>query len=113
MKRFEQRDILRAYAHAAAGGQALHVCESRPFVTDSAPGCFRRSAQFAHLIDLDEKRLRDTARRLGVRVIRIERRGERAQHVDLCGKPLERALAQAEQDTAEERAEAAQGVLGL
>lgn len=87
MKIFLQRELRQAYEYAAGGGQALHVCQSRGFVMSDAPACFRRSAQFAHLFDQDHARLLETARRLGVRDI----------HVDLCGKPLERAIDQAQE----------------
>jgi hypothetical protein len=92
MKIFLQREIREAYAHAAAGGQALHVCESRGLVRDSAPGCFRRSEQFAHLFDQDYTRLIATAKRYGVKVVVPQHCGTHRQHVDLCGRPLKRAV---------------------
>jgi hypothetical protein len=45
---------------------------------------------------MNEERLLKTARRLGVRKPRVDRRGELGQHVDLCGKPLERAMKECE-----------------
>lgn len=94
MKRFDQRQLLAAYAHAKSGGQALHVCDVAPFITKRTPGCFRRSAQFAHLFDQNLCRLKATARHLGVRVLKVERVGEIGQHIDLCGQPLARAIKQ-------------------
>lgn len=93
MKQFAQNELRAAYAHAAAGGQALHVCDARQFVTAAAPACFRRAREFAHLIDANRARLEATARKLGVRVVKVERPGRVGQHVDLVGKPLERAKA--------------------
>lgn len=95
MKRFEQRQLREAIAHAAAGGQALHVCNTRQLGVDLMPGapqCFKWSKQFAHLFDQNRDRLRATARKLGVRVIFVDRAGTPQQHIDLCGRPLERAL---------------------
>ncbi len=92
-----------ARAYAIEGGQALHVW--RPPSTgwsSNDPAVFRRAASagrpWAHLFDLDRDRLRRTAWRLGVRrvVLHGGRRG-RPVHVDLCGKPLERAIAECHQ----------------
>lgn len=94
MKYFEQRQIKEALAYAHAGGQAVHVCRSAQFVTMKAPAVFRRSAQFAHLFDEDVERLMKTARRLGVRIVKVERVNREGQHVDLCAKPLDRAIAE-------------------
>lgn len=96
MKVFAQRELHDAYAHAAVGGQALHLMDGwlahrRP----DTPACFKNRGQIAHLFDQDRDRLIKTVRKLGVRVIQVEREGERGQHIDLCGRPLERALAQA------------------
>lgn len=96
MKRFSQSDLRAAYAHAATGGQALHVCQAGRFTGMSRYQCFRGARIFAHLIDNDAERLEATARRLGVNVIKIDRLGREGQHIDLCGKPLERALEIAE-----------------
>jgi hypothetical protein len=96
MKIFLQRELKEAYAHAAAGGQALHICDARAFVTESAPACFRRSQKFAHLLDQGCARLVASAKKFGVRVIEVEAAGTHRQHVDLCGKPLLRAINQAD-----------------
>jgi len=89
---FTERQVDEAIEHAERGGQALHLFAS---VLPSAPACFRRSVQRAHLIDQNRERLARTARRLGVRRIVIGRDGTPGQHIDLCGKPLKRALAEA------------------
>lgn len=96
MRRFEQWQIRLALAHAQTGGQALHL---HRLILDRkrAPRCFVRAVDrgemIAHLIDQDAGRLQATVRALGVRVVRIERCGRPGQHVDLCGQPLQRALA--------------------
>ena len=90
MKLFEERRLMEAYAHAREGGQALHLF-SDPNIYPGCPSCFKRSRQAAHLFDYNIDRLIKTARRLGVRVIKIGRKGKRGQHIDLCGKPLQRA----------------------
>lgn len=95
MKTFPFLEIDEAKAHAAAGGQALHL---HCVVFDDSPRCFRaaveRGEDIAHLFDQDLDRLRRTARRLGVRVIVVEHQGTPRQHVDLCGGPLRKALAE-------------------
>lgn len=103
MKIFLQREIREAYAHAAAGGQALHVCNSVGLVTTAAPAVFRRSSRFAHLFDQDYERLMATAKLLGVRVILPQDCGTHRQHVDLCGKPLLRAIDLAEEIQLQEK----------
>lgn len=98
MKVFQQSELLKAYDHAAGGGQALHLM-SGAFAYGQArtPACFKGRKQIAHLFDQDRKRLEATARKFGVRKILVDRIGERGQHVDLCGKPLDRALEEARQ----------------
>ena len=88
MKLFEERELLAAYKYAKMGGQALHLF-SGAGLYPGAPACFKKSNEAAHLID--RHRLIRTARRFGVRVIRISRMGQRGQHIDLCGMPLARA----------------------
>ncbi|HZZ80972.1 MAG TPA: hypothetical protein VFE62_20895 [Gemmataceae bacterium] len=94
MKTFSQSQVEEAKAYALEGGQALHL--HRIIVDrDKAPACFvqavDRGEDIAHLFDQDAKRLRDTVKKLGVRVVVIEHRGTPRQHVDLCGRPLQRA----------------------
>ena len=100
MKRFSQSEIREALAHAAGGGQALHLHRVIP-CRRHAPRCFvqavDRGEDIAHLFDQDAERLVETALRLGVRVTYIHHRGQPAQHIDLCGGPLRRAMALCEQ----------------
>lgn len=102
MRRFEMRELREAEAYAQGGGQALHLHNIIPD-RDRAPRCFvaavDRGEQIAHLFDLDVQRLNRTVRRLGVRVVVIDRVGTDRQHVDLCGQPLIRALAECEGET--------------
>lgn len=94
LKVFASHEIAQAQAHAAAGGQALHL---HCIIPDRrrAPRCFvaavDRGEDIAHLFDLDTKRLKTTARRLGVRVVYVDREGTSGQHIDLCGSPLRKA----------------------
>lgn len=93
MTMFERRQLADALAHAAAGGQALHLMSgSYAYLRSDTPSCFRGRSIIAHLFDQDAERLVATVRKLGVRVVCIERKGQPGQHVDLCGKPLERAI---------------------
>ena len=97
MKTFQERQLMEAYTYAKEGGQALHLF-SDPGVYPGAPNCFKRSREAAHLFDYNTGRLIATARRLGVRVIKIGRKGSPGQHIDLCGRPLQRAKEEAAQN---------------
>lgn len=79
--------------YADAGGQALHVWQGN--WPGPKPRCFVNGREWGHLIDRDHARLVATARRLGVHVVCVSRPGERGQHIDLCGRPLERAIEEA------------------
>jgi len=93
MKVFPMMSIMDAYDHANAGGQALHL-----HTINQGHPLFRRYPVIAHLFDQDKDRLIATAKRLGVRVIKVEYPGTHKQHIDLCGKPLEKAKAMAESE---------------
>lgn len=98
MMLFAQREIKSAYAHAADGGQALHVISGTyAYLRNDTPAVFKNRHEIAHLIDNNIVRLMATARRLGVRVIKVERAQRVGQHIDLCGKPLEKARAECSQ----------------
>jgi hypothetical protein len=96
MKLFTTYEVEEAKAHAAAGGQSLHL---HAIIPDRAraPRCFvqavDRGEPIAHLFDQDRERLVRTARKLGVRVIFIDKEGTARQHIDLCGGPLRKAYA--------------------
>ena len=80
-----------AIEYARNGGQALHTWVPEVDLA-GAPRCFRRSALIGHLFDQDRRRLEATATALGVRRVEIHRPDKALQHVDLCGRPLERAM---------------------
>jgi len=92
MKRFVSRDIFEAFSYADQGGQALHVWKGN--WPKRKPRCFRDGQCWGHLIDHDRDRLVATAKRLGVNRVVVSRDGQRGQHVDLCGAPLARAMAE-------------------
>lgn len=97
MKLFQHREVLEAYKYVADGGQALHVWAPLGGKWPGAPKCFLKSnKQWGHLMDLDEERLVETAKRLGVKVIKVAQCGRRSQHINLCGKPLEKAIKECE-----------------
>ncbi|HUX00069.1 MAG TPA: hypothetical protein VMY35_03735 [Phycisphaerae bacterium] len=106
MRLFGHRQVREAKAHAAAGGQALHVWNPGQSGYPGAPRTFSTCAllgkPWAHLFDQDIPRLLATARRLGVRRVVVANRNAPGQHVDLCGRPLERAMAQASSPIAAE-----------
>lgn len=78
---------------AANGGQGLLVHKSIQGMP--APGCFKRSHEWGKLYDQDLHRLVRTATAWGVKRIVVHHSGTPKQHVDLCGGPLLKALAQA------------------
>ncbi len=90
---FQEREIFAAYAHAKEGGQALHL-----HTLNQGHPLFRRYPIIGHLLDQDADRLVATAKKLGVRVVKVEHAGTLKQHIDLCGKPLEKAKLMAERE---------------
>lgn len=82
-----------ALDHAAAGGQALHTWDD--YTPTPTPHGVHHGDPWGHLIDQDAARLKRTAKRLGVRHIRIHRKGEPSQHIPLFGLPLDLAFAEA------------------
>jgi hypothetical protein len=88
VKLFQEREVREAMDFAEAGEVALHVHS----LTAGHP-LFARYPEAGHLMDRDIERLKGLATQLGVRVIKVERVGVRGQHIDLCGRPLERAKA--------------------
>lgn len=95
---FDQRTnraaVREAMDFADAGGIALHIWVPDNNMLQRAPTVFRINRNlWAHLIDMDAERLVKLARSFGVRVIKLEREGRRGQHIDLCGMPLQRAMA--------------------
>jgi hypothetical protein len=100
VKLFQQQEIREAIACASAGGQALHLMSGAfAYGRPNTPNCFKSRSQLAHLFDQDRERLIQTARQLGVRVIKVERENTNKQHIDLCGQPLEHAKQQTTQTT--------------
>jgi hypothetical protein len=99
VKAFRMMELDEALTHAAAGEQALHLHQ---IVFRCSPRCFRqavaRGEDIGHLFDLDRARLVATAKRLGIRKVVVDREGTDKQHVDLCGAPLFKALAECERE---------------
>lgn len=90
MQIFKRTEIREALDFAKEGGQALHLFSGSP--SKDVPGCFKRSSMWAHLIDQDKNRLKQTARDLGITRIVIHREDKDEQHVDLRGRPLIEAV---------------------
>lgn len=90
----ERRQYREALACAAEGGQALFV---HAWHGPSRIKCFDGAPWIGKLFDQDRARLAATARRLGVRIVKVDRAGEPGQHIDLVGRPLQRARAEAEE----------------
>lgn len=98
MRFFERRQYREALAHAAQGGQALFI---HAWHGQSRIRCFDGAPFIGKLFDQDRERLMATVRRLGVRVVAVDRAGQPEQHVDLVGRPLQRAKAEAEEGSDE------------
>ena len=81
------------FAHVMAGGQAVEMWDKSYTLGPRTPICFR-GKNFVKLYDQDEQRLIATARRLGVKVIKVDRPGQQSQHIDLVGGPMRILLAQ-------------------
>lgn len=96
MKYFKENQTMKAVKYALAGGQAVHVFSADSKRYPNAPRCFKKIRLWGHLLDQNMNRLIATGKKLGVRVIRVGHAGRKAQHIDLCGKPLERAIEQSE-----------------
>ena len=95
MKIFQYKEIKQAIQYSKDGGQSLHL--HRVIANKKkAPTCFVKSINngqyIAHLFDQNKERLIATVKELGVNKILIEREDTDKQHVDLCGKPLEKAI---------------------
>lgn len=97
MRVFGFYDVEEAIDYAAAGGFALHL-HSVIVNRQTAPKCFVGEVDaghpIAHLFHQSEPALVKAARDLGVRVIKVERRGRPGQHVDLCRGPMWKAIKQ-------------------
>ncbi len=95
MKIFKPRAIKEARDHAAAGGQALHMMTGQWARGWGGPRCFQQARSFAHLFDQNAERLMATAHRLGIYRAVIQKPGTPSQHIDICGRPLHKAEAEA------------------
>ena len=75
MKIFDQKELKEAFSFADEGGQSLHLMNHSGGAYPGAPQCFKRTRTFAHLIDADLERLIATAKKMGVRRIKVSREG--------------------------------------
>lgn len=97
MKLFQgHRQYREALAHVGTGEQSLFL---HAWGGPSRIPCFDGVRIIGKLFDRDRVRLVATARRLGVRVIKVDREGQESQHIDLVGRPLERAKDMCGQDS--------------
>lgn len=116
MRVFGTMEVREAVAHAAGGGQALHLHAIIPD-RSRAPRCFvaavDRGEPIAHLFDLDRERLLATAKKCGVRVLHIDRDGTDRQHIDLCSGPLRKAYTMLDSGQADKLAELLRSFRGV
>lgn len=102
MRIYLQKDLVKALSYAESGGQSLYLWTPSTSMRAKAPKVFRvAAAPWGKLFDQDQDRLTKTAKKYGVRRIKIDRPGERGQHIDLCETPLLRALMRAENPDAD------------
>ena len=96
---FQQSEIHDARAFAAQSDDNVAVHLHRMLIP-TAPACFVRDIRagkpIAHVFCRNVTLLQQLARRLGVRIVKIDRPATASQHVDLCGRPLEKLLAELE-----------------
>lgn len=95
-KLFGETDIFEAYKFAETGGVALHVFGGAA-AYPGAPACFKRCSEAGHLFDRDIKRVKELAAIFGVCNVKVSHKGSSKQHVDLCGKPLKKAVEMCEE----------------
>ena len=101
MKIARFHNILEAIEHSESGGVALHVWKPPRQNGESTwpgydiPGCFKKSESWGHLLCCSLGQLEKTAKRLGISRVVVSKLGKRGQHVDLCGRPLEKAIEKA------------------
>ena len=91
MKEFGPRDFQEAVDYSDEGGQALLIRKGMSGYS-GAPECFKRSPEWGYLYDQDASRLEETVKALGVKRVKIFRRGQKAQYSMLCGRPLKKAI---------------------
>jgi hypothetical protein len=85
-------NIREAIQHAESGGISLHVWKHPRGYPHDIPKCFEQSESWGHLFCQKIELLERVARRFGVRNVVVSKIGKLRQHVDLCGKPLEKAI---------------------
>lgn len=99
MKTFTQMELNEAFTYAKENPDsfAIHLhfmLGLRP------PQCFKRDVKkgvpIAHVFGANKEALIALAKRLGVNRIVVEHTGTYRQHIDLCGKPLQKLLAEVE-----------------
>lgn len=98
MREFKMREIKETIAYAEAGGQPLHLMDHSGGRYPNAPGCFRSLPLSMSIRWANSGVLVATARAFGVRAIKVSREGQEGQHIDLCGKPLEKAKERARKE---------------
>lgn len=91
LKTFEYRDFENIVKHTEAGGLAFSVWPGSYADHDKAPRCFRGLAEYGKVYGKDAFDLEALAKKLGVKVVVIDRRGQVNQHIDICRGPFERA----------------------
>lgn len=83
MTLFRHPDLKSAYRLVQSGGQALYVRRA-----------FRKEPPSGWLIDNDPSRLYETAKRFGIRNVRLLRQGRDGQCCEITGAALDRAIAE-------------------
>lgn len=92
MKLYQAQKIKEAILNANRGGQSLHIYKALPNLFPKAPRVFKQASIWGHLFDQNKERLIETAVALGVNRIFIHSENTENQHIDLCGRPLRKAI---------------------
>lgn len=84
-------EFLKIVKFIASGGQALHVYKTRSD-PKKTKRCYRGKENWGFILDQNNRRLRVTAKRLGVKRIVIRGEGEEFQHLAIFGNQLKKAI---------------------
>lgn len=92
MKLFRRNQTREAIRFSKEGGQSLQPFIKTLVFCGGRGDFFKHPQRAARLFDQNTARLITTIRKFGINTIHVHLVGTDKQHVDLTGKPLERAM---------------------